>query len=62
MYGKNDKVKTLVLLTYIGQKDTEIYEKFSFDNPGDELKFASVLEEFFEHCKPRKNISSYTLS
>ena len=38
----NDKVKTSVLLTCIGQKGREIYETFNFDNPGDEMRLASV--------------------
>ena len=55
--GKTDKVKTPVLLTCIGQKDREIYETFNFDNPGDEMKLASVFERFSEYCNPRKNIT-----
>ena len=42
--GKNGKVKTSVVLTCIGQKGTEIYETFIFDNPGDEMKLAPVLQ------------------
>ena len=38
----NDKVKTSVLLTCIGQKGREIYETFNFDNPGDEMRLASA--------------------
>ena len=33
-----------------GQQDREIYEGFSFYNPGDEMKLVSVLEKFFEYC------------
>ena len=42
--GKNYKVKTSVLLTYIGQSCREIYETFSFDNPGDE-KNITILRQ-----------------
>ena len=52
--GKNDKVKTSVLLTCIGQKGREIYETFNFDNPGNEMRLASVLQKFSEYCSPRK--------
>ena len=55
--GKIGKVKTSVLLTCIGQKGREIYETFNFDNPGDEMRLASVLEKFPEYCNPRRNIS-----
>ena len=55
--GKNDKVKTSVLLTCIKQRGREIYETFNFDNPGDEMRLASVLEQFSEYCNPRKNIT-----
>ena len=55
--GKTDKVKTLVLLTCIGQKGREIYETYNFDNPGYEMRLASVLDKFSEYCNPRKNIT-----
>ena len=42
--GKNDEVKTSVLLTCIGQKGREIYETFNFDNPGGEMRLISVRE------------------
>ena len=53
--AKNDKIKTSILLTCIGHKGREIYETFSFDVPGDEMKLAPVLEKFNEYCNPRKN-------
>ena len=56
--GKNDKIKTSVLLTYIGQKGIEIHETFNFDNPSDEMRLASVLPKFGEYCNPRKNITT----
>ena len=55
--GKNDKVKTSVLLTCIGQKRRQIPKTFNFDNPGDEMRLAAVLEKFSEYCNPRKNIT-----
>ena len=54
---KNGKVKSSVLLICIGQKGREIYETFNFDNPGDEIRLASVLQKFSEYCNPRKNIT-----
>ena len=41
------KLKTSVLLTCMEQKGREIYETFNFDNPGDEMRLASVLLEDF---------------
>ena len=35
----------------------EIYEIFNFDNLGDEMRLASVLEKFSEYYNPRKNIT-----
>ena len=55
--GKKGKVTTSVLLTCIGEKGREIYETFSFNNPGDEMKLVPELEKLSEYCKPRKNIT-----
>ena len=32
-------------------------KQFNFDNLGDEMRLASVLEKFSEYCNPRKNIT-----
>ena len=53
---KNGEVKTSVLLTCVGQ-EREIYETFNFDNPGDEMRLASVLQKFSKYCNTRKNIT-----
>ena len=52
---KNDKIKTSIFLTCIGQKGRQIYETFTFE-PGDEMKLAPVLHKFSEYCNPRKKI------
>ena len=57
MNGKNDKIKTSVLLTCLGQEGRDIYETFSFDNPVVEMKLVPVLEKFSEYCNPRKNFT-----
>ena len=54
---KNNKVKTSVLLTCIGQKGWEICKIFNSDNPGDEMRLACVLQKFCEYCNHRKNIT-----
>ena len=53
---KNGEVKTSVLLTCVGQ-EREIYETFNFDNSGDEMRLASVLQKFSKYCNARKNIT-----
>ena len=51
------KVKTSVLMTWIGQKGRETYVSFNFVNPDDEMRLAPVLQKFFEYCNPRKNVT-----
>ena len=58
--GKNDKVKTSVLLTCIGQKGRGIYETFNFGNPGSKIELAFVLQKFSKYCNPRKTITRST--
>ena len=42
---KNDKAKSSVLLSCIGQKGKEIYETFHFNNPVDKMRLVLVLEK-----------------
>ena len=55
--NKNDKIKTSILLTCIGQKRSEIYETFTFDSADDVIKLEPVLNKFSEYCNPRKNVA-----
>ena len=43
---KGVKIKTSILLTYIGQKGREIYETFTYE-PGDEMKLIPFLPQIF---------------
>ena len=52
---KNDKIKTSILLTCIGERGREIYETFDFTDPADKLKLAPVLKMFDLYCNPRSN-------
>ena len=54
---KNGKVKASVLLTCVGQESRETCETFNFDNPGYEMRLASVLQKFSKYCNTRKNIT-----
>ena len=55
--NKDDKIKTSMLLTCIGQKGREIYETFTFNSADDEMKLEPVLNKFSEYCNPRKNVT-----
>ena len=55
--NKDDKIKTSMLLTWIGLKGREIYETFTFDSADDEMKLEHVLNKFSEYCNPRKNVT-----
>ena len=54
---KSDKIKTLILLTCIGKRGREIYNTFTWENVGDNLKFNIVIEKFKEYCNPRTNVT-----
>ena len=42
-YKKDDKIKTSMLLTYIGRNGREIYETFTFNLADDDIKLEPVL-------------------
>ena len=50
-------MKTAILLTTIGGKGRDIYELFTFETDGDNLKLKPVLDKFAEYCQPRKNLT-----
>ena len=52
--GKSDKMKTSILLTCIGSKGREIYDSFTFEAVGDEMKLDAVVICFDDYCEPRK--------
>ena len=59
--AKKDKPTLVVtLLTVIGEEDVDVYNTFTWDEEGDELKIEKVLEKFESFCNPRKNIIYYT--
>ena len=43
---KYDKIKTTVLLTFIGQTGREIYDTFTFNSADDKLKLEPVFNKF----------------
>ena len=42
-YKKDDKIKTSILLTYIGRNGREIYKTFTFNLADDDIKLEPVL-------------------
>ena len=54
---KYDKIKTSILLTCIGKHGREIYNTFTWENVGDNLKFNTVIEKFKEYCNLRTNVT-----
>ena len=52
---KSDKIKTSILLTWIGDHGREIYETFEFTTAGDSLKLIPVLDHFDAYCNSRSN-------
>ena len=54
--GKENKVKSSILLTCIGDKGREVYSTFNLAE-ADKLKLDKILEKFDEYCEPVKNIT-----
>ena len=55
--GKDNKIKTSILLHCIGKQGREIYNTFTWSADGDEMKFGKVIEKFDAYCEPRKNLT-----
>ena len=55
--GKEDKVKTSILLSCIGSKGREVYGTFDFATPDDANNLDTVIAKFEQYCKPKKNIT-----
>ena len=54
--NKDDKVKSSILLTCIGQHGREIYNTFSLTEEN-KLNFDHILDKFEEYCSPKKNMT-----
>ncbi|XP_021340552.1 uncharacterized protein K02A2.6-like [Mizuhopecten yessoensis] len=51
---KPDATNVAIMLHSIGEEGLEIYNNFTFENEGDNLKLKPVLDKFQEYCNPRK--------
>ena len=55
--AKDEKIKTSILLTCIGEKGCKLYQSFEFTIDDDKLKLDPVLTKFEEYCNPKKNLT-----
>jgi len=54
--AKKDKpTRVTTLLTVISKEAVDVYNTFTWDDEGDELKIEKVLEKFELFCSPTKN-------
>ena len=54
---KSDEVKSAIFLHLAGPEALEIFNTFTFDNPGDNKKLDKLVEKFEAYCIPHKSIT-----
>ena len=52
---KDEPTSVATLLTVIGEEAVDVYNTFTWDEEGNELKIEKALEKFESFCNPRKN-------
>ena len=55
--GKEEKKKAVRLLHVVGAEALEVYNTFTWDNVGDEMKVKPIMAKFEAYCNPRKNVT-----
>ena len=55
--GKEEKTKAATLLHVVGVEALEVYNTFTWDNVGDEIKVKPIMAKFEAYCNPRKNVT-----
>lgn len=55
LHKKSDEIRVCSLLNVIGKDGVDMYETFHWDQEGDAMKIANVLEKFEERCVPARN-------
>ena len=55
--NKPQGVKTLKLLTYVGEKARDVYYTFTFEAEDDAMKLQPATDKFDEYLNPKKNIT-----
>ena len=55
--GSVRKMRKYKILHVAGPDALEIYNTFSWENGGDEMKMTKIIEKFQAYCEPRKNIT-----
>jgi len=51
---KDEPTRVATLLAVIGEEAVDVYNTFTWDEEGDELKIEKALEKFESFCNPRK--------
>ena len=54
MAKKDEPTRVATLLAVIGEEAVDVYNTFTWDEEGDELKIEKALEKFESFCNPRK--------
>lgn len=56
--NKEDKIKTAILLTCIGEEGRIVYDEFEFAKPQDKYDLQLVLRKFDAYCKPAPTVTT----
>ena len=54
---KEEKTKAATLLHVVGTEALEVYNTFTWDSAGDEMKVEPIMAKFEAYCNPRKNVT-----
>ena len=55
LHEKEERVKVSYLKLWVGDKELDVFEGFTFAKPEDVAKLKVMLKKFEEYCAPRKN-------
>ena len=55
--GKEKKMKAATLLHMVEAEALEVYNTFTWDNDGDDMKVKPIMAKFKAYCNPRKNVT-----
>ena len=55
--GKEEKTQAATLLHVVGAEALEVYNNFTWDNDGDNMKVEQIMAKFEAYCNPRKNVT-----
>ena len=55
--GKEEKTQAATLLHVVGAEALEVYNNFTWDKDGDNMKVKQIMAKFEAYCNPRKNVT-----